>query len=398
MSKQPLDPMTASLVSALSRRRVLQIGAIGGAASVASACGIGPRQQIRPTEDTTDLSDTEKVVNWSTWIDYIDIDDNGNRPTLDLFKDATGITVNYTEDYNDNNEFFAKVKPQLEAGQAIGRDIVTPTDWMAAYWISKGYAQVINRANCPNTFNVGKAWQAPAFDPGRMYSLPWQSGFGGLGWNRKLLKEITGKDEIKTVDELWDPRLKGRITVLSEMRDTMGVMLQSIGKSAAEFTDADFAAAIAALQAQVDAGQIRQVSGNDYKAAMAAGEVVAAIAWSGDMLNDTETYGFNIPESGGTLWTDNLIIPIGATHKKNAERWFNFYFDPINAARVAAYVNYISPVAGAQAAMEKIDPTMVDNPAIFPDEQTLASVQIFMPLNAKQQSDYEQQFQALAGA
>ena len=137
---------------------------------------------------------------------------------------------------------------------------------------------------------------------------------------------------------------------------------------------------------------------NDYKSAMAAGEVVAAIAWSGDMLNDTETYGFNIPESGGTLWTDNLIIPIGATHKKNAERWFNFYFDPINAARVAAYVNYISPVAGAQAAMEKIDPTMVDNPAIFPDEQTLASVQIFMPLNAKQQSDYEQQFQALAGA
>jgi spermidine/putrescine transport system substrate-binding protein len=192
--------------------------------------------------------------------------------------------------------------------------------------------------------------------------------------------------------------MKGRITILAEMRDSIGVVLQSLGLSCENFTDADFDSALAVLQEQVDKGQIRQVTGNDYKTAMAAGEIVAAIAWSGDMLNDTETYGFNVPESGGTLWTDNLIIPVGATHKKNAEKWLDFYFNPDNAARVAAYVNYICPVAGAQAAMEKIDPAQVNNPAIFPDDATLSRVQVFKQLTDEEQSAYEEKFQALAGA
>jgi spermidine/putrescine transport system substrate-binding protein len=399
MEKKPLDPMTQALVSAMSRRRLLQVGAIGGAAAFASACGVGGASEntVTPTQ-VEDLSDTEKFINWSTWIDYIDIDDAGNRPTLEKFKAETGITVNYDEDYNDNNEFYAKVKPQLEAGQSIDRDIVTPTDWMAGLWISKGYAQKIDKANVANSANMGATWEGVGFDPQREFSLPWQSGFGGLGWNKKLLKELTGKSELKTVDELWDPRLKGRITILSEMRDSMGVVLMALGKNANDFTDADFEAALAVLQEQVDSGQIRQVTGNDYKAAMAAGEVAAAIAWSGDMLNDTDTYGFNIPESGGTLWTDNMIIPIGAKHKKNAERWMDFYYDPVNAATVAAYVNYICPVEGAQAAMESIDPMMVNNPAIFPDADTLSRVQTFMQLSDAQQASFESSFQALAGA
>ncbi|MEY3408267.1 MAG: hypothetical protein RL038_1328, partial [Actinomycetota bacterium] len=320
------------------------------------------------------------------------------RPTLQLFEEQTGIAVNYNEDYNDNNEFLAKVKPQLDAGQAIDRDIVTPTDWMAGYWIAKGYAQKLDKANIPNSANMGAAWAGVGFDPNRDYSLPWQSGFAGLGWNKKLLKELTGKSELRTVEELWAPELKGRVTILSEMRDSIGVVLMSLGLRCDNFSDADFEAAIAVLQEQVDSGQIRQVTGNDYKTAMANGEVAAAIAWSGDMLNDTDTYGFSIPESGGTLWTDNMIIPIGATHKKNAEKWMDFYYDPINAARVAAYVNYICPVDGAQEAMAEIDPSMVDNPAIFPDEATLAKVQTFMALSDVQQSSFEEQFQALAGA
>jgi spermidine/putrescine transport system substrate-binding protein len=383
----------------MSRRRVLQAGALGGVAAFAAACGVSGTPSTAPSmSEVEDLSDTEKIINWSTWIDYIDIDDDGNRPTLEAFTAATGITVNYNEDYNDNNEFLAKVKPQLDAGQSIDRDIVTPTDWMAGFWIAKGYAQKLDKANIPNSANMGAAWAGVGFDPNRDYSLPWQSGFAGLGWNRALLKELTGKSELRTVEELWAPELKGRITILSEMRDSVGVVLMSLGLRADDFTDADFEAAIAVLQEQVDSGQIRQVTGNDYKTAMANGEVAAAIAWSGDMLNDTETYGFSIPESGGTLWTDNMIIPIGATHKKNAEKWMDFYFDPINAARVAAYVNYICPVEGAQEAMADVDPSMVDNPAIFPDAATLAKVQTFMSLSDVQQSSFEQQFQSLAGA
>lgn len=399
MSKNPLDPQTKALIAAMSRRRVLQAGALGGVAAFAAACGVSGSPSTAPSmSEVEDLSDTEKIINWSTWIDYIDIDDDGNRPTLQIFQEQTGIAINYNEDYNDNNEFLAKVKPQLDAGQAIDRDIVTPTDWMAGYWIAKGYAQKLDKANIPNSANMGAAWAGVGFDPNRDYSLPWQSGFAGLGWNKKLLKELTGKSELRTVEELWAPELKGRVTILSEMRDSIGVVLMSLGLRCDNFSDADFEAAIAVLQEQVDSGQIRQVTGNDYKTAMANGEVAAAIAWSGDMLNDTDTYGFSIPESGGTLWTDNMIIPIGATHKKNAEKWMDFYYDPINAARVAAYVNYICPVDGAQEAMAEIDPSMVDNPAIFPDEATLANVQTFMALSDVQQSNFEEQFQALAGA
>jgi spermidine/putrescine transport system substrate-binding protein len=383
----------------MSRRRVLQAGALGGVAAFAAACGVSSTPTTAPSmSEVEDLSDTEKIINWSTWIDYIDIDDAGNRPTLEAFTAATGITVNYNEDYNDNNEFLAKVKPQLDAGQAIDRDIVTPTDWMAGYWIAKGYAQKLDKANIPNSMNMGAAWEGVGFDPNREYSLPWQSGFAGLGWNKSLLKELTGKSELRTVDELWAPELKGRVTILAEMRDSIGVVLMSLGLRCDNFTDADFESAIAVLQEQVDSGHIRQVTGNDYKTAMANGEVAAAIAWSGDMLNDTETYGFAIPESGGTLWTDNMIIPIGATHKKNAEAWMDFYYNPENAARVAAYVNYICPVDGAQEAMEAVDPSMVNNPAIFPDAETLAKVQTFMALSDVQQASFEEQFQALAGA
>lgn len=399
MNTNPLDPRTRALVSAMSRRRVLQAGALGGVAAFAAACGVSSTPTTAPSmSEVEDLSDTEKIINWSTWIDYIDIDDAGNRPTLEAFTAATGITVNYNEDYNDNNEFLAKVKPQLDAGQAIDRDIVTPTDWMAGYWIAKGYAQKLDKANIPNSMNMGAAWEGVGFDPNREYSLPWQSGFAGLGWNKSLLKELTGKSELRTVDELWAPELKGRVTILAEMRDSIGVVLMSLGLRCDNFTDADFESAIAVLQEQVDSGHIRQVTGNDYKTAMANGEVAAAIAWSGDMLNDTETYGFAIPESGGTLWTDNMIIPIGATHKKNAEAWMDFYYNPENAARVAAYVNYICPVDGAQEAMEAVDPSMVNNPAIFPDAETLAKVQTFMALSDVQQASFEEQFQALAGA
>ena len=402
MKPMPEDPRIAQLVSMMSRRRVLQYGALAGVGAVAAACGggigggaTGPSSSAPAVED---LSDTEKFFNWSTWIDYIDVDDAGNRPTLERFKKDTGITVNYNEDYNDNDEFFAKVRAQLESGQSIDRDLVTPTDWMCAFWIRNGYAQKLNLDNIPNHKNIDPLWMGVAFDPERTVSMPWQSGFAGLGWNKKLLKKETGMTELRTLDDLWNPKLKGRVTILSEMRDTVGVTLMSMGKRADKFTDADFDAAIELLQKKVDEGFIRQVTGNDYKTAMANGEVIAAIAWSGDMLNDTTTYGFNLPESGGTLWTDNLIIPVGAKHKKNAETWLNYYYQPEIAATIAAYVNYITPVAGAKEAMAKVDPAMVDNQAIFPSDETKKKVQVFMQLTDAQQASFSEKFAALAGA
>ena len=276
----------------MPRRRVLQAAGIGGAAMVAAACGARPpahREQrqpprrSRPGPSPTSRPPTQKL-NWSTWVGYIDVDDDGNRPTLDRFMEQTGIEVDYREDVNDNAEFDAKVRPQLEAGQDIGRDIVVLTDWMAAQWIRKGYAQKFDRAWVPNARNLIDKLANVPFDPERDQSLPWQSGLRrARASTPRLLKELTGKSEIRTIAELWDPALKGRVTILSEMRDSVGVVMLAQGNDPADFTEDDFNAAIAELQKQMDAGQIRQVSGNDYIAALETGDVVAAIGWSGDV-------------------------------------------------------------------------------------------------------------------
>ncbi len=350
-----------------------------------------------PAKTQPDQSATSPELNVSNWVSYIDVDDDGNRPTLDRFVEATGISVNYTEDINDNAEFDAKVRPQLEAGQDIGRDIVVLTDWKAAEWIRRGYAQKFDRAWVPNARNLLPTLQGVAFDPERDQSLPWQSGYAGLGFNVDLLEELTGKREIRTIAELWDPALKGRVSMLSEMRDSVGLVMLSQGNDPADFTEDDFNAAIAELQEQIDSGQIRQVSGNDYLAALENKDVVAAIGWSGDVAALGDPFRFVIPESGGTLWTDNMMVPAMARHRNNAERFMDWYYDPAIAAELAAYVQYICPVVGAREAIERIDASLMDNPFIFPTEEDLKNVAVFKPLTSSEQVKYDQAFQALIG-
>ena len=389
--------------SSLSRRRLLQAAGIGGVAIAATACGAsgsdaGTATGAPSAATAADLSDTDKTANWSNWPLYLDInDETGEYPTLKAFQDANGIAVTYTEDVNDNNEFYAKVRTQLEQGQDIGRDLVVLTDWMAALWIENGYAQKLDKANIPNGKNLIPRLADVAFDKSRDYSLPWQSGFGGLGYNKSALKDTLGSDKMTTLDQLFDPKLKGRITVLSEMRDTMGCIMAWQGNNPSDFTDDQFSQAIEELTKQVDSGQIRQVTGNDYIASLESGDVIAVIGWSGDLFALGEDFGFEIPESGGMLWTDNMLIPALAAHKKNAEMIMNYYYDPKVAAEVAAYVNYICPVEGAKAEMEKIDPALAASEFIFPSAATLDRTYVFKALTPEQGDKYEREFQTAIG-
>lgn len=406
MAKQP-SPEAADIIrlmrGSLSRRRVLQAAGLSGVALAAAACGAGGGA----ADDTTttpsasaaeDKSDTDMTAVWSNWPLYIDInDETGERPSLAAFEKATGITVTYNEDINDNSEFFAKVRGELETGQSIKRDIVTLTDWMAALWIENGYAQKLDKANIPNAVNLLPKFQGVQFDPNRDYSLPWQSGFGALGWDKAALKGAIGTDTMTSLDQLFDPALKGRVTVLSEMRDTMGVILAWQGADPSNFTEDQWAAAIDELTKQVENGQIRQVTGNDYAGALENGDVIAVIGWSGDMFQLGNKFGVALPETGGTLWTDNMLIPALAEHKKNGEKLINYYYDPQVAAEVAAYVQYISPVAGAKEAMESIDPALVTNQWIFPDEATLNNSYVFMSLTPEQDVQYQRDFQRAIG-
>jgi spermidine/putrescine transport system substrate-binding protein len=391
------------LRGALSRRTVLAgAGGVGVAAALA-ACGTGgtgATGEGRPTPSAAeDRSDTDKVLNWSNWIEYIDVDDDGNRPTLDAFSKEYGIKVNYVEDINDNNEFLKKVQNQLESGQDTGRDLVVLTDWMASRWIESGWALPFNEGGVPSQDELIEQLQNVAFDPDREYTMPWASGFAGLGYNVKKLQDLTGKSEITSLDDLWDPKLKGRITVLSEMRDTIGVIMMWQGNDPSDFTDAQFDQALAELQKQVDSGQIRQVTGNDYLAGLDApsGGIVAAIAWSGDLIGSPNSK-WTLPESGGTLWTDNCLIPALAQHQKNAERAISWYYVPENAAKLAEYNNYIAPPAATREAMETVNPDLVDDTFIFPDDEVLANVRVFKPLSFEDNDRYTQAFLEVIGS
>ena len=407
MSARPLpeDPIIRALVQAqrpVSRRSVLQAGA--GAAAMGwllAACGTGGSSASSSSASLSpaqDKSATEKVVNWANWTLYLDVSEDGQSyPTLDAFMAKTGLKVNYAEDIEDNDSYFGKIQGQLALGQDIGQDIVTLTDWMAARMIRLGYTQELDKAKIPNASNLLASLQNVSFDPGRKNSLTWQSGFGGLAWSTSAVP-----GGLHSVDDLWDPALAGRVEVLSEMRDTVGLIMLSQGVDVSgDWGDNEFNAALDVLDTQIKSGQIRQVKGNSYAEDLVSGDALAVIGWSGDItvlnFENGANWEFALPDAGGTLWSDNLMIPIGSPHKSNAEELINYYYDPEVAAQVAAYVNYICPVEGAKQAMEAIDPTLVDNPLIFPDDATLAKSHVFRALSADEETKYNKAFQQVIG-
>ena len=395
--------MFGQLVRAqLSRRSVLRgAGGVGVAAALA-ACGTGSTGSgaaAKPAPTVSDKSATDKVVRWANWPAYLDYDEKTKKyPSLETFQQQTGIKATYSEDIDDNDSYYGKIQGQLKNGDDIGKDVIVLTDWMAARLIRQGYVQELDKANIPNEKNLNPKLQDVDFDPGRNHSLTWQSGYAGIGYR----KDKVGR-ELKTIDDLWHPDLKGKVVVLSEMRDTVGLIMMSQGVDISkEFTEDQFNTALDVLQKQVDSGQIRQVKGNSYLEDLRSGNAIAALAWSGDILlaqfeEEDPNYVFQLPETGGTLWSDNLMVPIASPHKTNAEKLMNYYYEPAVAAQVAAYVNYICPVEGAKAEMEKIDPSLVDSPLIFPTAEDLAKVKVFHTLTPDEETTYSESFQKVIG-
>jgi spermidine/putrescine transport system substrate-binding protein len=343
----------------------------------------------------TDSSATSKKVIISNWPAYID-PRRKNTSTSTVFEKTTGITVDYTPDINDNSEFYAKVKNQLGACQPINRDMIIMTDWMAARMIDLGWIQKLDASKIPNCHaNLIKPLQNRPWDPDLSRHVPWQSGLTAIAYNAKETGEVKSFEELIT-----RPDLKGRITLLTEMRDTMGFMLKVVGADPDKFTEDQWHNAIDKLQSVVSAGQVRSFTGNEYIQDLAAGNIAACEAWSGDVIQaqvDNPDIKFVTPEEGLMLWSDNMMVPNLAQHQANAEAWMNYYYQPDVAAKLAAWVNYICPVEGARQEMEKIDPDLVDNPLIFPDDDTLSKTMSFMALNEEQITQYEGEFADVTG-
>jgi spermidine/putrescine transport system substrate-binding protein len=391
---RPVGPVRPGLPRGLMTRRTALVGLGLGAASLVAGCQRSSGDSS--TRVGRDRSGTEKVVNWSNWPDYIDVgDDPGDWPTLDAFTKKTGIAVHYTEDYNDNESFYNLVKPQLDAHQDTGRDIWCATDWMVARMIRQGNVQKLDRTNIPNAANLQPSLKNVAFDPGRLYSLPWQSGFTGIGYNPKA----TGGKKVESVAQLLsDPALKGKVTLLTEMQDTVGLVMLDMGIDPGKFTDADFDTTIARIAQAKASGQVRGFTGNDYTDDLASGRTAACLAYTGDIVQlqvDNPQLGYALPPKGHVLWSDNFIVPNLARHKKNAERLIDYYYSAEVMAAVEEWVNYISPVVGSQHVLLQSDPDIAKNVLIFPTPEVLARAHTFRGLSAAEEERYTAAFQQL---
>jgi spermidine/putrescine transport system substrate-binding protein len=402
------------LLSDLTRRRFLAGTALTGVAAFLAACGTGGTggsaapSEAAPSDGgaaspaasgEAPAQSPSAEMNFANWPLYIDTDDDDPtvHKTLDDFKAKYGTTVNYSEVINDNDEFFGTIRPPLEGGQDTGWDLMVLTDWMAARLIRLGWVETFDLANMPNKVaNLQDAYVGVDFDPTNDKHAPWQSGMTGLGFD----EAVTGK--LTSLNVLWedDPLWSGKVTFLSEMRDTIGLTMFKLGLDPSQTTAADFDAAIAEIQKAVDAGLVRAFMGNEYAEDMVAGNVVLAMAWSGDIIvkqAEKATLAWQLPDEGGMLWTDNMLIPKGAANKYTAELFIDFVYDPQIAAQIAAWVNYVTPVKGAKEALEAEDPELAENPLIFPPADVLANVKIFKTLAEDEEGGYNDKFSQVTG-
>lgn len=383
-------------IHALSRRSFLAGSAVGAAAigtPLLAGCG-----SDEPAEPVQDQSATDMSLTVSNWALYIDTDRKGPEqfPSVAAFEEETGIAVTYQEDITANDDFFAKIRPQLVSGEGVDRDLIVMTDWMAARLIRLGYVNELDTESIPNAKNLLPSLASPSFDPERKYSMPWQSGFTSIAYNASVVDEpVTSITEMLT-----RPDLAGRVAVFTEMRDTVGLIMLDQGADPSDFTDAEFDAAIALLQESVDSAHVRQFADANYGQSLAKGNFAASMTYSGDINQlriDSPELELVIPESGFILWSDNLLIPVGALHQANAEQWIDYYYRPEVAAQVAAWVNFITPVVGAKEELEKIDPELAANELIFPSEEFLSQGTIFKALDAEEEARYQDAFNEVRG-
>ncbi|MEJ7875770.1 MAG: spermidine/putrescine ABC transporter substrate-binding protein [Solirubrobacterales bacterium] len=356
-----------------------------GLAACGSDLGGGGREgEVETADAEGEASGELYVANWPFYID---------KNSLPEFEEETGVSVTYREEVDDNNVIFTKLQPLLQDGQSGDRDIVVVTDWMAKKMYDLGYLQNFDQdAVAPALENLVPSLESPSFDPEREYSLPWQSGMTGLVVN------TAEAPDVDSIEDIFDPKYKGKVTVLTELRDTVPLVMKSMGVDPADASGDDWLAAIDKLREATESGQLRDFTGNSYTNSLARGDASIAIGWSGDAVQlqaDNPDIEFVMPSEGCMLWSDNMVIPVGAPNPTAAYEFMNYVYEPENQAQIADYNYYVTPVAGAQEELEKQGSPAADSELVFPSEEFTqnCSTQSEPPEEATE--EIEQEFQSL---
>ncbi|HWC48851.1 MAG TPA: spermidine/putrescine ABC transporter substrate-binding protein [Solirubrobacterales bacterium] len=383
------------MVSEKDPRRITALLAVlvaaGALALGLAACGGGGGSGINGGDTEAEEVKLEKKatgsVTISNWPLYID------KQTVPDFEKAAGLSVKYIEDVNSNEEFFAKMDPLLKQGESGGRSLFVVTDWMANKMHELGYLQNFDKSALPNfEKNLVSNLKEPSYDPKREFSAPWQSGMTGIIVRKDLAPEV------KSICDLFDPKYKGKVEMLNELRDTVPLVMKCLGIDPSEASEADWMKAIDKIKGAAESGQIRRFTGNDYGADLTSGNAVAVIGWSGDAVQlqaDNPNIEWRMPTEGCILWSDNMVIPVGAPNPTAAEEWINYVYEPKNEAQIEAYVNYVSPVEHVKEILLREEPEIAKNQLIFPSKSFTKNCTIQPSPSGEEEQNLNRAFNAV---
>ena len=390
-----IDPRV--LAQLASRRRFIGGGAAAAAAlvlgpSFLAACGsenksaTGDSSAPAGADDGSPASGKLRISNWPLYM---------ADGFIAAFQTATGLSVDYKEDFNDNEEWFAKNKEPLSRKQDIGADLVVPTQYMAARLIGLGWANQITDSRWTNKKNMRPDLLDAKADPGRKYTAPYMSGMVGLAFNRAA----TGRDLTK-IEDLWDPAFKGRVSLFADVQDALPMVMMSQGNTPEDPSLESVQKAVDVIQEQKDKGQIRRFTGNDYADDLAAGNIIVAQAYSGDVVQlqkDNPDLQFVVPEAGSNTFVDTMLIPYTTQNQKAAEAWIDYVYDRANYAKLVAFTRYVPVLSDMSDALNKIEPGLADNALINPPKATLDKLKAWAPLTDEQTVEFNKVYAALTG-
>jgi spermidine/putrescine transport system substrate-binding protein len=402
MPAKNIEAFSPALLDRLATNRTSRRRFIGGGAAAAAALALGPSvlaacgsdksggngspSASTPPDDGAAASGTVRISNWPLYM---------ADGFVAAFQKASGITVDYKEDYNDNEQWFAKVKEPLSRKQDIGADLVVPTQFMAARVAGLGWLNEIREARVPNKKNLRKDLLDSKVDPGRKVTAPYMTGMVGLAYNRAA----TGRD-ITGINDLWAPEFKGRVSLLSDTQDGLGMIMQSQGNSPENPTKEAVQKAVDLVREQKDKGQIRRFTGNDYAEDLAAGNVAVAQAYSGDVVQlqaDNPDLKFIVPESGGDWFIDTMVIPYTTQNQAAAEAWIDYVYDRANYAKLVAFVQYVPVLSDMTDELSKIDPALAKNELINPPTALTDKLKSWAPLTDEQTQEFNTLYAAVTG-
>jgi spermidine/putrescine transport system substrate-binding protein len=340
--------------SRLGRRDLLRAGGLGALGMALAACGVKGKGKasasVAPDAVAKFWANKTKNghVDFANWPVYMD----PKHPELKKFTAETGITVNYQEVIQEMGPWFAKVQPQLSAGQSIGYDLMVITNSVQFnQFVDSGFLAPLDHSKMPNfAKNAAPAYKNEAYDKGNVYSVPWTSGITGIAYDPKHIDVPPTK-----IADLWNTKYKGKVGMFSDPQELGNFGLMSLGINPETSTEADWKKAADHVKQQKSAGIVRKYYDQDYIRAIASGEVWMCQAWSGDIFQknlEGAKLKFVIPQDGGTLWTDNMTIPITAKNPVDAIELMDFFYRVDNAASLEEFIGYVSPVPAAKDQMK----------------------------------------------